>query len=272
MKRIGLILSFLVGVSLLNIWFAQAYRRLWSPIPANSVFRSHPKSNFVKTRPWDTKIAATVANDIKPSSIQPPPMKKGLSKTFTEGSDSLQFFQRTTGLVPRSYLPAILYISSFKNEENLLNIMDTVLQWYLDSGGRIARLTIAGPASLSPILSRLGSASIKDINDDMIPSDYSVYKADRDMIIDHCKAKLAASSEPIQLHRLHDILGRLQQDLGDVDASIDSYTKSLQANPSSSATFRNLGSSYQSKGNHQMAFASFQQSLQLDPNGKPYTS
>lgn len=44
------------------------------------------------------------------------------------------------------------------------------------------------------------------------------------------------------------------------------YTKALIENPSA-AVFRNMGSAYQAIGNMQMAFASFQQALQVDPTG-----
>eukprot|EP01035_Chromulina_nebulosa_P020899 gene20899-27089_t len=61
------------------------------------------------------------------------------------------------------------------------------------------------------------------------------------------------------------ILYLMVMSFGDLKESIDYYTKALTIDPSSTATFRNLGSAYQASGNTQLAFASYQQALQLDP-------
>jgi len=65
---------------------------------------------------------------------------------------------------------------------------------------------------------------------------------------------------------LNDILGRVMHDLGDAEGAIGAYTNALMAVPQSAAVFRNMGSAYQAVGNMQMAFASYQQAVQLDPS------
>jgi cytochrome c-type biogenesis protein CcmH/NrfG len=55
--------------------------------------------------------------------------------------------------------------------------------------------------------------------------------------------------------------------MGNPKEAIKPYTQALQLKPQSAATFRNMGSAYHAVGDMQLAFASYQQTIQLDPKG-----
>jgi tetratricopeptide (TPR) repeat protein len=79
------------------------------------------------------------------------------------------------------------------------------------------------------------------------------------------QAQAQAQARAAELYTLHDVAGRLYHDLGEPKSAIEPYTSALVANPASAGAFRNLGSAYQAVGNAQMAFASYQQAIQVDP-------
>lgn len=64
------------------------------------------------------------------------------------------------------------------------------------------------------------------------------------------------------------LLGRLKHDARDFAAAGDLYTKALAAAPNDSAVFQNLGGAFASQGEHQLAFASFQRAIDLDPRDR----
>lgn len=98
-----------------------------------------------------------------------------------------------------------------------------------------------------------------------VPADYDILAPSAEQLKRHCEARLSRSEGDAST--LHDIIGRIFHDMGDPRSAILPYTKALQANPKSAATFRNLGSAYHSVADNQLAFASYQQAIQLDPQG-----
>ncbi|CAN0086278.1 unnamed protein product [Ectocarpus fasciculatus] len=74
------------------------------------------------------------------------------------------------------------------------------------------------------------------------------------------------------------LMARLLHDAGNLQGAVDAYLKALEAregtylilsylilDPTRSEVFRGLGGAYQSQGQHQMAFASYQQAINLAP-------
>ncbi len=200
---------------------------------------------------------------------------------------TVDLLQNTNGPVPRSFLPSIMVINEYNADKNsqfyLYTLIEECLKWYLDNGGRIGRLEIAVPMSLSKYMDNL---QIKPVNmQDSVPADvidlrtqymtkksnYLLYacnaQAMKSYISDRI-SKVEVANEEINkdkdFHTLWNIMGRLQHDLGDLKGAIKSYTTALQAYPRSAPSFRNLGSAYHSTGDLQLAFASYQQAVQLD--------
>jgi predicted TPR repeat methyltransferase len=216
----------------------------------------------------NTKSIGGTDND---KSNQSPLIKSFSSPT---GSDILfQFQQQTTGSVPRSYLPALLIFQSTSNiaQENaphIISSLESALKWYFDSGGRLGRLEIVGPVELSSVFSLFGkpkaSSTYSSTAANIVPNGYSIWAADAESIINHCKSRLQLDGA--DKYVLNDIIGRVYHDLGKPVESVAYYTDALQTNPSSSAALRNLGSAYQAIGNQKMAFASYQQALEVNPN------
>ena len=73
------------------------------------------------------------------------------------------------------------------------------------------------------------------------------------------------------LSTLYTLIGRISHERSEWDYSIQNYTLALQHNPKSSPLFRNIGSVYHATQQYQLAFASYQQAVELDKNdASPY--
>ena len=199
---------------------------------------------------------------------------------------------KTSGPVPRSHAPSMLVLEAAnssqppQDEGSIMPLLEECLRWYLDAGGRIGKLIVAAPADSEPImrvLQKMGfteaapgastlQATAQFSLSHFFPAASVIMTGDGRKLIQFIDARIketkATSSSPTvdHLFTLHDVAGRLYHDLGEPKNSIEPYTSALIANPSSASAFRNLGSAYQAVGNSQMAFASFQQAIQLDPS------
>jgi tetratricopeptide (TPR) repeat protein len=209
-------------------------------------------------------------------------------------SDSQQDFilgtvyQRTSGPIPRSYLPSLLVLSDVSKQEananpdreSVLSVTEELLRWYLDAGGRLARLQVAASNSLVSFLTSAGfteseggdaaSSEVVALKGAYAAGDFTLLAASAKNIIEHCTKRVTAKQGDAAV--LYDILGRLSHDIGNPKDAIAHYTSSLQANANSAATFRNLGAAYHGNGDVQLAFASYQQALQLNSQGKEVLS
>eukprot|EP00600_Ochromonadales_sp_CCMP1393_P014925 CAMPEP_0175017496 /NCGR_PEP_ID=MMETSP0005-20121125/12431_1 /TAXON_ID=420556 /ORGANISM="Ochromonas sp., Strain CCMP1393" /LENGTH=742 /DNA_ID=CAMNT_0016274919 /DNA_START=122 /DNA_END=2350 /DNA_ORIENTATION=+ len=186
------------------------------------------------------------------------------------------------------------------DESDFTVLVDACLQWYLDSGGRISMLEVVAPKALSQLphlLDNMGfvaadvvaetSKDIVSLHDDYVTASDMLYKCDVPKYMQHAVQRInkvnqllstSATTEGTgdgdidvlkgyaseQLSTLNDILGRLSHGEQDPESAIGYYTTALQMKPSSSAAFRNLGAAYHATGNTQMAFASYQQAVQVD--------
>ena len=201
---------------------------------------------------------------------------------------SLRLLQRTNGPVPRSYLPTLIVIeqhgadttnvAAAASDLALYALIEEGVKWYLDCGGRASRLELSVPAALADVAKSMGFRQPQDppaealllrdhaaaavVADPAAPR--VVLACDAARLKEHCEARAAGQRGAGNLHALHDIAGRLAHDLGDPRAAIRPYTASLQAYPQSAAVFRNMGAAYHAVGDMQLAFASYQQAVQLD--------
>ena len=194
---------------------------------------------------------------------------------------NLKIIQKTTGPVPRSYLPSLVLISQNNfniddnnNEVAVISLVEEALKWYLDVGGRIGRVEFLIPNSLIATFQKM-KFNLIDNNDCELPDvlelrqrgmkpGYSLVVNTAAGFREHSLARVNGGSG--DLHTLWDIIGRLTHDMGNPSGSIKPYTSALQENPSSAAVFRNLGSAYHGVNDMQLAFASYQQAVQLDPH------
>lgn len=191
-------------------------------------------------------------------------------------STNLRIHQNTTGPVPRSYMPTLMVLQDNSTTASLYiyNLIEEGLRWYLDAGGRLSKMEIACPVQQSAVFSNMGFSRCNNSSDDSqksalrslyVPTNYEILIPSAEQLKRHCEARLSRSEG--DAGALHDIIGRLLHDMGDPRGAILPYTKALQSNPKSAATFRNLGSAYHSVADNQLAFASYQQAIQLDPQG-----
>ena len=194
---------------------------------------------------------------------------------------NLKIIQKTTGPVPRSYLPSLVMLSNnnfniddINNEVAVISLVEEALKWYLDVGGRIGRIEFLIPNNLIATFQKM-KFNLIDSNDCELPDvlelrqkgmkpGYSLVVNTAAGFRDHSLVRVNGGSG--DLHTLWDIIGRLTHDMGNPSGSIKPYTSALQENPSSAAVFRNLGSAYHGVGDMQLAFASYQQAVQLDPH------
>lgn len=201
-------------------------------------------------------------------------------------------FHATNGPVPRGSLSTIILVSGNLDElvededmQAVGELIEGSARWYLDSGGRINRLSIALPstssAGIRKKLGEMGFSASPLFTDEFsalykmtVPSSssYEIFSCESDVFLVYLDNKIKelsmnAASQKIAKYGAHlsNLLGRLLHDVGRPQDSVEHFTNSLQRDPSSASTFRNLGSAYQAIGNAQMAFASFQQAVQLDP-------
>lgn len=192
-----------------------------------------------------------------------------------EASDriSVKWYQKTSRDVPRSYLSSLLLVGETSNRKLVDEAIEQSLQWYLDNGGRIRSLYFGIPSrSERAIMEYCHDQVVAESREtqeqlfwDHLPDRSVARLADPRRIIAHCSQRISTGDGDAFVQ--NDIIGRLLHDIGEPKESIDYYTKALQLSPSSASTFRNLGSAYHAIGNLQLAFASYQQAIQLDPAG-----
>ena len=188
--------------------------------------------------------------------------------------------QRTDGPVPRSYLPSIMVVEQVDSDATVSSatvfaIIEESIQWYFDTGGRASKIEISCPESLSSVIQLMGFTPSKlsedvDVNelrvlDKQDADGRIVLSCDGSRLKTHCERRVL--EEGANRYTLYDIIGRLAHDLGNPIDAIKPYTSALQANSKSSAAFRNMGSAYHAIGDVQLAFASYQQAIQLDETG-----
>eukprot|EP01039_Chlorochromonas_danica_P008459 gene8459-9325_t len=198
-------------------------------------------------------------------------------------SASVRVIQRPVGPVPRAQYPAALLVDASSaplESETAFFLLEEGLRWYLDNGGRVKQLLAftADPVALEA-LQTMGfdlAVPLRDLSSEQRELHASLalprhaeegvvaWAAQPQRLIDHCRQRLAEGKG--LPHSLHDIIGRLSHDIGNPREAIEAYTKALMANNASAVAFRNLGSAYQAIGHMPMAFASFQQAVQLDPS------
>lgn len=84
------------------------------------------------------------------------------------------------------------------------------------------------------------------------------------------KDALAALRKTVELTphdaQAHGNLGNAWQDIGNLDAAIDSYLRALEIDPAFAEAHSNLGSALQAQGRHQEASASYQRALAIRPD------
>jgi tetratricopeptide (TPR) repeat protein len=191
---------------------------------------------------------------------------------------SLKLYQSTSGPIPRSYLPSLMVLiaSDLSSSSSVYSLIEEGLRWYLDMGGRLSKLELACATKDCTVLESLGFEALDSniiiqdeeklsLRSDFQPLDFRILRPNPPKLKEHCFRRLSEAEGDVS--NLYDIIGRIMHDMGDPRGSIEPYTKSLQSNPASAATFRNLGSAYHAVGDTQLAFASYQQAIQLDPNG-----
>jgi len=193
---------------------------------------------------------------------------------------NLKIIQKTTGPVPRSYLPSLVILShnnfeldNINNEAAIFSLVEEGLKWYLDVGGRVGRVEFLIPNSLLSVFDKMKFSVVNgneceypevlELRQKCMKEGYSIVSATAAGFRDHSLSRINGGLG--DLHTLWDIVGRLTHDMGNPSGSIKPYTSALQENPSSAAVFRNLGSAYHGVGDMQLAFASYQQAVQLDP-------
>lgn len=207
----------------------------------------------------------------------------GLSIGVGENAAELltsQILQKTDGPVPRSYLPSLMVIkhvdaASTVDSAAIFALIEESIQWYFDTGGRASRIEISCPDSISTVIQAMGFTLSKpsqdiDVNElrDLDAQDGGgriVLSCDGALLKAHCEKRVLEAGA--NKFNLYDIIGRLAHDLGNPNDAIKPYTFALQANSKSSAAFRNMGSAYHAIGDVQLAFASYQQAIQLDETG-----
>jgi predicted TPR repeat methyltransferase len=196
----------------------------------------------------------------------------------------------TSGPVPRGTTSSIIRLeaasasgeaATIADEQAVLELLEGSMRWYLDNGGRISRLSVAFPSDLGAVragVGRMGFLAPPLFTDEFsalhgraVPASnpgYSVLGCEPEVLVSFLSDKCSRSGDGDKRYRAHllNLVGRLLHDTGRPADSIDYYTRSLQLEAGAASVFRNLGSAYQSNGNAQMAFASFQQAVQLDPS------
>lgn len=191
------------------------------------------------------------------------------------GATSASILQASNAPVPRAYQPSVLRVSRSGEEPFAYDQVERAIALYLDGGGRISKLFAAADpsdAALKTFLSSMGfhEVSAQVLADAALASVVAKHGLDALDLYMSVSSDLRAHCERRLPHHegtgdvLHDICGRLLHDAGDSAEAINSYTSALLVNPKSAAVFRNLGSAYHAKGDLQLAFASYQQALQLD--------
>ena len=211
--------------------------------------------------------------EVKPSTVLP------MFSTEEQGL-KVSISQLSSGPVPRGYLPGLVTINRAKESSSMgFAALEAGLAFYLDGGGRVSKLYACSPREDTDLQQHVCSIGFEALEESMSTireegvvklvesnglslHENRLYSCRPEELRKHCEQRLAQNSNAADT--LHDILGRLLHDAGNPKEAINSYTSALLVNPKSAAIFRNLGSAYHATGDMQLAFASYQQALQLD--------
>jgi tetratricopeptide (TPR) repeat protein len=205
------------------------------------------------------------------------------------GDSTAFLLQENRNVILKSFKPSLLLLlpQSHQSQSRLSDVIEESLQFFMNSGGRITRLVVACDPSVRKSLEIMGFELAERVPDEIYvlfnrlsqsrslinPNLDSAFLSNVAMMtcnipnfVRRCKERLAEGTEKA---RVNNILGRLSHETGEFDAAIGYYTSALMdsSGAKSASIFRNLGSAYHAKDNTQMAFASYQQAIQLDPEG-----
>eukprot|EP00904_Undaria_pinnatifida_P002699 jgi/Undpi1/1242/HiC_scaffold_108.g14156.m1 len=143
-------------------------------------------------------------------------------------------------------------------------LLDETIAQFLNEGAKLSQLRVEADDSRQSLafyklhgLVRSGSARGE------LPEGRVVLSGDRDAGLEAIEASLAGGAVSAVVMNLK---ARLLHDKGDLQAAVGAYLKALEMDPLRSEIFRGLGGAYQSQGQHQMAFASYQQAINVAPN------
>lgn len=280
-----LVCLFIAAQSTTSFKHVSIQRRKALQMSSTDVFS--PSSNRIEVRTTTSDMSNTRINDVlelERTSRKEVNAIRCLSADII-GEKSVQvsssrILQKTDGPVPRSYLPALMAIDEFAGDINsnaaaIFAIVEEGMQWYFDTGGRASRIEVSCPSEISAIVQSMGFPMAGPSEDvdvlelralDVQDGDGRVIlRCDPALFKAHCEARV---QEPnANKYCLYDVIGRLAHDLGDPQGAIKPYTSALQVNSKSATTFRNMGSAYHAVGDLKLAFASYQQALQLDETG-----
>jgi len=178
----------------------------------------------------------------------------------TEAIRAYLMQQQSSSRPFKTYLPTTIRLIGTESDESSKESVKTILQdilcWYLDHGGRLFQLVVQAPSVFESYLLHYGFEFITEQENNELLKGYKI----------NSKAFVEAmmksgDKDSVALN----IIGRvLHGDFNQPSQAIPYYTKSLQLK-TSSYTFANLGSAYHATGELQLAFASYQQALQIDP-------
>ena len=275
MSRIIVVLALLLNTA---VSYHQQYRR-WQRISTSTTPQATTETDTTSTSTpaiqtvlsvmdmirkgdWDTKKHNNDVNTL-------------LALAVEEKKLTLRILQKTNGPVPRSYLPTLMILDvvdkSVIDPVVVFALIEEGMKWYLDCGGRASRLEVSVPPTLVDVVQSMGFIRGQSQEEALqlrklvsYPTDYVIMTCDAPRLQTHCEERGAGKKGASNPHVIYDIAGRLAHDMGDPKAAIKPYTTSLQAQPQSAAVFRNMGSAYHAAGDMQLAFASYQQAVQLD--------
>lgn len=139
------------------------------------------------------------------------------------------------------------------------------LERFLNKGGRIGKVTVAGTGLVGEEALALGFQPTTPAPED--PSISPILNGDLQQTLPHLRA-LSLTPGGSASALVLNILGRLEHDAQNFKTAADLYTQALTLHPNSSSIFQNLGGAFASQGEHQLAFASFQRAIDLNVNDR----
>eukprot|EP00903_Cladosiphon_okamuranus_P012524 g11727.t1 len=144
-------------------------------------------------------------------------------------------------------------------------LLDETINKFLNDGARINQLRVEAEDSLQSIDFYARHGFIPFTEELQSPSEGRVLLAgDRGAALSAIKDMMESGECPGAV--VMNLMARLLHDAGNLDGAVNAYLKALEMDPARSEVFRGLGGAYQSQGQHQMAFASYQQAINLAPS------
>lgn len=153
-----------------------------------------------------------------------------------------------------------LYVQSTDDVGHILSAVND----FLNRGGRMHLLSMSAMENCSENV----SSTLQTMGFNIHELTGNFYCGNASRLVSYCTARLQQRISLDERYNMHNTLGRLAHgELNDPGKAITHYTLALTISPNSSATFRNMGAAYHAAGNFQLAFASYQQAIQLEPSG-----